>query len=193
MTTEATSRKDQLLAVSRKLFRDHGYRATSMRDIAAAMNIEAASLYNHIESKEEILRLTCFNLADEFIKAIEEVNDIYFDAEQKLQLAVKNHIRIITSNLDSAVVFLHEWRNLGSPHLEKFIEMRDQYEAGFMQILELGEAEHLFKESDKKFAMLTILSSLNWVVEWYKPDGKMSPDEIAERLTNFILSGLKRQ
>ncbi len=156
------------------------------------MNIEAASLYNHVASKGDILRIICFDMAAEFLQAIAEVNDIYFNAEQKLRMAVQQHIRILTGNMDSAIVFLREWRHLEAPYRDEFIALRDRYEAEFMQILELGEQEHLFRESDRKFAMLTILSSLNWVVEWYKPGGLMNAEEVANRLTDFILTGLKR-
>jgi hypothetical protein len=55
-----------------------------------------------------------------------------------------------------------------------------------------GEDENVFQTVDKKFAVLTILSALNWITEWYKPGGPMTPDEIAENLFNFILTGLKK-
>jgi AcrR family transcriptional regulator len=162
-----------------------------MRDIAGSLGIEAASLYSHIKSKDEILELICFRTADELIRAIDEVNDLYFNAEEKLSLAIKNHVRIITENLDSASVFLREWRHLPQPKLKEFIALRDKYENGFRQILINGENENVFDAPDKKFAVLTILSALNWLTEWYSPAGKMTADEIAEHLTEFILTGLK--
>ena len=126
------------------------------------------------------------------LAAIEEVNDIYFNAEEKLGMAVKNHIRILTENMDASWVFIHEWRNLGEESHKQFVALRDKYEQEFVRILQNGEDEGLFNEVDHKFAVLTILSSLNWVVEWYKPGGKMNPTQIAEKLTEFILSGLKK-
>lgn len=174
------------------MMRSNGYQGTSMRDIASALQIEAASLYNHISGKEDILRETCFNMADKFLTAMDEVNDIYFNAAEKLEMAVKNHIRILTENLDAGWVFIHEWRNLTGHTKTEFIALRDRYEHGFLTILQHGEDEGLFKEVNNKFAVLTILSSLNWVVEWYKPSGAMNPAQIAGKLTEFILSGLKK-
>ncbi|MBU6325847.1 MAG: TetR/AcrR family transcriptional regulator, partial [Bacteroidetes bacterium] len=84
------------------------------------------------------------------------------------------------------------WRHLGEPSLTAFKKLRDEYEGAFRAIIRNGEEEGVFHEVDHKFAALTILSSLNWVVEWYRPDGGMSADEIAERLTRFILSGLSK-
>jgi AcrR family transcriptional regulator len=186
------TRKEQIFTVAREMIRQNGYQGTSMREIAGALQIEAASLYNHIAGKEDILRETCFGLADRFLNGIAEVNDIYFNAEEKLGMAVRNHIQILTQNLDASWVFIHEWRNLTGHHKTEFIALRDQYENEFMKILENGEQEGIFNEVNNKFAVLTILSSLNWVVEWYRASGAMSPAQIAEKLTEFILTGLKK-
>lgn len=186
------SRRDQILATAQKMMRSNGYQGTSMRDIAAALQIEAASLYNHISSKEEILRSTCFGMAAKFQTGIQEVNDIYFNAEEKLRMAVKNHIQILTENLNASFVFIHEWRNLADDARKEFVVLRDDYEKELRKILVNGEEEGLFNEVNNKFAVLTILSSINWVVEWYRPDGEMTSDQIASKLTDFILSGLKK-
>ena len=109
---DTISRKEQIIKTSAKLFRQKGFEAASMRDIAAELGIEAASLYSHIKSKDEILETICFHMADELIKAIDEVNDVYFNAEEKLATAIKNHVKIVTGDLDSSTVFLREWRRL---------------------------------------------------------------------------------
>lgn len=187
------NRKDQIKHVAALLFSEKGYSATSMRDIAEDMEMEAASLYNHINSKEEILHAICFSTADQFLTAIDEVNDIYFNGEQKLRMAVKNHVKILTDNLAEAKVFLREWRHLNEDHLVEFIAMRDEYEDGIESILQTGINENLFQEVDKKFATLNILSSVNWIVEWYKPNGKMNAEEVADKLCDFMLTGLNKK
>lgn len=186
------SRKEQITETAAKLFSERGYMATSMRDIAEKMGIEAASLYNHISGKEEILHSICFDMAHLFIRAIDEVNDIYFDAEKKLRMAIQNHIEILTANLTRSTVFLHEWKYLTGENRSAFIALRDKYEKEFTVILQNGEDENLFKEVDKKFAVLNILSSLNWITEWYKPTGEMTPEQIATKLSDFVLMGLSK-
>lgn len=186
------SRKEQITETAAKLFSERGYMATSMRDIAEKMGIEAASLYNHISGKEEILHSICFDMAHLFIRAIDEVNDIYFDAEKKLRMAIQNHIEILTANLTRSTVFLHEWKYLTGDNRSAFIALRDKYEKEFTVILQNGEDENLFKDVDKKFAVLNILSSLNWITEWYKPSGEMTPEQIAAKLSDFVLMGLSK-
>jgi AcrR family transcriptional regulator len=187
------NRKEQITETAAKLFRKKGYMATTMRDLAAELGIEAASIYHHVKSKEELLESICFDMANKFILNVKEVNDIYFNAEEKLRLAIKLHIQTITENQNQSTVFLQEWRNLSEPNLSKFKMLRDQYENQFTVIIIDGENEDIFDFVDKKFAVLSILSTINFVNEWYNPKGKMNAAEIADKLSNFILSGLRKK
>jgi len=193
--TSATqiSRKEQIMQTAAKLFKERGFNASSMRDIASELGIEAASLYSHIKSKDEILETICFRMAEEFLNAIDEINDIYFNAEEKLRRIVKMHVALLAGDLNASTVFLHEWRHLPEPKLSEFINLRKRYENGFRSIVSLGEDENIFETADEKFAVLTILSALNWIVEWYNPKGKMTADEISENLSDFILTGLRKK
>jgi AcrR family transcriptional regulator len=187
-----TERKKEILAAAQSVLQEKGYAATSVRDIAKALDMEPASLYSHFKGKEDILKITCFEMADKFELAVKEVNDIYFNAEEKLRMAIKLHVVILTENLDSAMIFIRDWRNLTDESLSQFIAKRNVYEEGFREIVQTGINEGVFNETDKKFAALTILSSVNWIVEWYKPNGNLNAEQIAEKLSDFILSGLKK-
>jgi AcrR family transcriptional regulator len=187
------NRKEQIAETAAKLFRKKGYVATTMRDLATDLGIEAASIYHHVKSKEELLENICFNMANQFILNAKEVNDIYFNAEEKLRLVIKLHVETITQNQNQSAVFLQEWRNLSEPKLTQFKMLRDQYENQFTIIIIDGENEDVFDLVDKKFAVLSILSTINFVNEWYKPEGKMNAAEIADKLCNFILGGLRKK
>lgn len=188
----ALTRKEEILQVAQTLFREHGYASTSVRDIARALDIEAASLYSHISTKEDLLSQTCFGLADQFLAAIHEVNDIYFNAEEKLRMAIRLHVEILTSNLNAAIIFNRDWRSLGEENKTRFIALRNEYEAGIRAIIQNGIDEGLFNESDLQFASLCVLSSVNWITEWYKSEGALNPRQIADKLSDFILTGLKK-
>ena len=107
-------------------------------------------------------------------------------------MAIQFHVEILTENLDSALIFIRDWRNLTEKSLEEFIAKRNIYEEGFREIVQTGIDEGVFNETDKKFAALTILSSVNWIVEWYKPNGSLDAKQIADKLSDFILTGLKK-
>ncbi len=185
--------KDQIVAVAAGLFRQKGYASSSMRDIASVLHIEAASLYHHIKNKDEILEIICFSMAKRFLDSIAEVNDIYFNAEEKLRKAILFHVEIITEDIDKSAVFLREWRSLPDAFLKDFLQLRNRYESEFTSIIENGIEEDLFETTDKKFAVLSILSSVNWINEWYDAAGKMKPDEIAQRISDFVLGGLRKK
>lgn len=191
--TLTINRKEQIMQVAARLFKNKGYEATSMRDIAAELGIEAASLYHHIKSKEEILTAICFDMANRFVTALKEVNDIYFNAEERLRMAIQFHVQISCDYLDETAVFLNEWRSLPEPSLSEFKKMRDSYEKQFRIIVKDGETEDIFDNVDEKFAALTILSSVNWIHQWYKADGSMNPSQISKKLADIIIGGIRKK
>lgn len=186
-------RKELIVAAAAHLFKQKGYAASSVRDIATALHIEAASLYHHIKNKEEILEIICFGMADKFLNAIAEVNDIYFNAEEKLRKAILHHVEIITEDVDKSAVFLREWRSLPAQSLQDFLVLRNQYENEFTRIVENGIEEDVFESVDKKFAVLSILSSVNWINEWYSAEGNMQAKDIAQKISDFVLGGLRKK
>lgn len=193
MTSAGNRRKKQILRTAATLFCSKGYELATMRDIAAEIGMEAASLYHYFGSKDEILKELCFAMANKFTDAINEVNDIYFNAEEKLRLAIKNHILILVENPYESKVFINEWRSLAQPGLNEFIELRNAYEKGFRQIVNDGIEEDVFENVDLKFAAISILSVLNGIIQWYNPSGEMTPAQIADKLSDFIMGGLRKK
>jgi AcrR family transcriptional regulator len=190
---ELNNRKEQIISAAASLFQQKGYDACSVRDIANELEMEAASLYHHFKSKEELLALICFEMANKLIAAMDETNDIYFNAEQKLRMAIEQHVEIICSELSKSTVFLREWKSLSEPNLSNFKALRNKYENGLKQIISDGIQEDVFDEVDLKFACLSVLSSVNWIIEWYSPQGKMNPKEIAAKICDFVLGGLRKK
>ena len=193
MSNPSNNRKQQIIDVTAKQFREKGFAASSMRDLASELGMEAASLYYHIKSKDELLEIICFEMSEKFISSLKEVNDIYFNAEEKLRMAIKNHVQIITSNIDKAAVFFNEWRHLTGQNLDEFKRQRHVYENEIREIIKQGQNENLFDDVDSKFATLTIFSTVNWVYQWYEPNGEMTSDKIADSISDFILNGLRKK
>lgn len=191
--TVKKSRKEQIEEKATALFQERGYAATSMRDLAQVLGIEAASLYSHIRSKEEILQKICFRMAEEFFNAWNEVELENRSQADKMEKAMIAHVQVITKDTASSAVFFNEWRHLSEPSLSDFLNMRADYEGRFINIIKDGIASGEFAEVDEKFTMLTILSSLNWTHNWFKPSGNLSPEEAGKRLAALLLNGLKKQ
>lgn len=187
------SRKEQVIRKAAELFREKGYAAASMRDLAQMLGIEAASLYSHIKSKEEILRTLCFDMAAEFRASLDEVEKQKATASEKLRRGIIGHIQVMARDLTASAVFMNEHRHLSQPYLRDFLLLRINYINRFKKIIEDGMKSGEFKDTiDKKLAVMTLFSSLNWMPMWYDPLGAIEPVELGLQLADMLVNGLKK-
>ncbi len=187
------SRKDQIEIIATALFKERGFADTSMRDLAREVGIEAASIYSHIKSKEELLQSICFKMANEFFFALENIENQDISFAQKLNLLITAHVKISTQNVAASTVFQQEWRHLSQPHLGNFLDLREQYESRLRTIIRQGITTGEFMVADAGFVTRTLLSSLNWIPQWYKLDGPLTPLEIARNISDIFLNGLVKK
>lgn len=188
------TRKEQVIRSAAELFREKGYAASSMRDLAQKLGIEAASLYSHIKSKEEILHNLCFDMATEFRKSLVEVEKMKVSASEKLKRGIIGHIEVMAKDLTASAVFMNEHRHLSQPSLRDFLLLRINYINRFKTIIEEGIEKGEFKETiDKKLAVMTLFSSLNWMPMWYDPSSAIEPSQIGQQLAEMLINGLKKQ
>ena len=104
---------------------------------------------------------------------------------------VRAHIGVVANNLADATLFLHEWKFLGEERRTLITERRNEYENLYRQVIEEGIDTGEFAPSDPKMAALLVLSTVNWIPQWYNPDGPMSPQEVADIFSEHILRGLE--
>lgn len=189
--TPPRPRKAQIERTATALFRSRGFAATSMRELATALGLEAGSLYSHIKSKGELLHGICFGLAETLFAGFDAATaDATQPVAAQLRRAIEAHVRVLTGDVAAASVFLHEWRHLSEPARTEFVALRERYETGFRTLIQRGLDLGELHAPDAAFATLTLLASLNWLPTWYKPEGKLGPDEIAHRLAEQLLKGL---
>lgn len=189
--TERAHRREELFRLAARLFSEKGYHGTSMQHLAEGMGILRGSLYAHIDSKEELLFDIVDRGADRFLTRLEEVVASDAPPNEKIHLAISAHISTVAEHLEASTVFLNDWRFL-SPERQEIIQTkRDLYESLVREIVEEGVEWGAFPEDlDVKFAGLLILSAVNWVYQWYDPEGPLTPEEIADRFGKMILEGL---
>ncbi|MCY7410791.1 MAG: TetR/AcrR family transcriptional regulator [Chitinophagales bacterium] len=185
-------RKAQITKVATNKFREKGYRAVSMRELAEHVGIEAASFYNHFDSKESILKEICFRMGNEFFNTINIALAEEKKTDKMLERAIKSHINVITDNMDASAVFLHDWRYLSEPYLSEFKEMRRKYEGIFRKIIKEGMDKGIFNKQDETFTVLMIFSSLNWVYDWFDVKGKFTAEQIGTNISKLILEGIRK-
>jgi len=192
MTEVATARRDVLLATAERLFAARGYQATSVRDIAEAMDIIAVSLYAPIETKEDLLWEILTAAADRFFAAADPIVASDLLPIEKLRRLIAAHVQVITEGSSLAAVYMNEWRHLTDFRRTEFAARRDAYERIVRDMVRDGIRSGDLADLDEKFATLLILSSMNWIYQWYRADGPMTPEEIARKLTEMLFKGLRR-
>ena len=188
----ATDRRDQVITTAERMFAQRGFHATSVRDIADALSIKGGSLYAHIESKDDLLWDIVNGAADRFFAAVRPIIASDLLPVEKLKRLMLAHVRVITANLNAAAVYSTEWRSLPEPRRSEFASRRNEYERIVRDLVVSCIRSGAFSDMDEKFATLLILSSMNWIYQWYRADGPMTPDEIASRLTTMLFNGLRR-
>jgi AcrR family transcriptional regulator len=193
MEVSNLSRKEQVIRTAAELFKEKGYVASSMRDLAQKLGIEAASLYSHIKSKEEILHSLCFDMAAEFRKSLDAVEKLDVPASEKLRQGIIGHIRVMAKDLIASAVFMNEHRHLSQPYLRDFLLLRINYINRFKHFIEEGVRRGDFKNTiDKKLAVMTLFSSLNWMPQWYDPAANINSTQLGEQLADMLINGMRK-
>ena len=190
---KSLARKDQIRFKAQTLFRERGYAETSMRDLAVSLGIEAASLYNHVTSKEEILQSICFGMAESFFKAIDAIMESQQPSREKLKAAIQAHLDVITENSDASAVFQNEWRHMHEPFLTDFKQMRRRYEQCFRMIIEEGIMDGTFRDVDSRLAARIILSGTNWTYESYRSRAASTLEKVNDQITEMLIAGIDKK
>jgi len=190
------TRRQAIEDVASDLFRERGYAGTSIRDIARALSVQGASLYAHVESKEDVLWAIVDRAASRFEAAADDaerdaVSRRPGDPAEAVAALVRAHVQVLTADVDEASVFVHEWRALGEMRRAAILARRDAYEARFRRSIEEGIAVGAFAMTDPAIASTTLLTALNGVATWYDPDGRLSPERIADHLVDLSLRMLE--
>ena len=186
------SRKEVILHQAASLFKERGFKATSMRDLAITLNIEAASLYNHISSKNELLHLICFSVAERFLSKAAVVNKSKGTFINKIESILKFHITEIVERYNDVYVSDREWRHLTEPHLSNYRELRRSYRKQLTALIEEGIKAGEIKNIDAPTAVLILLHAISGIESWHRSKQKINPKELEKNMITILISGLKK-
>lgn len=185
------TRRETIIEQAQILFKEKGFSATTMRDLAERVGVEAASLYNHIKSKDEILEEICFFISNTYIAHLEDIKVQNISTSDKIETLIRLHVRIIIENTEGVSVANNEWKHLTEPALTQFKQARRDYERGFATLIEQGISEGVFQKVNVSVALFTILSAVRWVELWYKPERAISAETLENDIVLMLLNGLK--
>ena len=180
-----------ILDAATHLFGEKGYDGTTMRDIARALGMLPGSLYLHIDSKETLLVEIVEAGVDRFLAIATAIANSSDPPDVRLRRAIIEHVKAVGDNRERVMVVLHQWRFLTGAGYDRVVEKRRLYRESYERIVEEGVEAGLFNgELDRHVVVFTIVGALNWVPEWFSPDGPASAEEVGNRLADTLLAGL---
>ncbi|MBS1732363.1 MAG: TetR family transcriptional regulator [Bacteroidetes bacterium] len=186
------TKRDAITQKGAGLFRKKGFAASSMRELADSVGVEASSLYNHIGSKSEILRSICFTVANRFTSQLNEVEQVSQDAVGKLENLIRFHIQMMLENFDEVYVANHEWKQLEEPYLSNFLSQRKAYENRLADIIRDGISKGSIKDINPHVVVLIILSAVRGLEFWQRNKKNISESELVEQMVSHLLNGITK-
>jgi AcrR family transcriptional regulator len=209
---QSVNRADIIRAAAEVLQRS-GYEAATMKDIAAQVNLTAASLYHHFRNKDALLLAVLEVGMDYIIQRVEPIACGTETSADKLRAMIREHIVGVTENtaVGAAMVFeIRALMNVNPPTKnaaqddwdayqqfvagrDKFFARRDYFENLFRQVVQGGIDQGAFRPVDVPIFVKMMLGAHNWVGVWFKPDGRLNGSEIADRFAEMLLTGLRNE
>lgn len=185
------TRKDEIIQTSAILFKKKGYSAVTMRDIAKAMGIKAASLYNHINSKQEILSEIIISLAEQFteqMKIIKYSDDSCID---KLKQIVALHVGITSNNQFGMASLNSDWMHLEA-ELDYYLTLRKNYENDLRSIIVKGIQEDELVNANPEVMLFSMLSTLRSLYIWLPKKEDIDIQQFTNELSLVLINGINK-
>ena len=190
-TEKNLSRKDVIVSKAATLFREKGYKAASMRDLAEAVGVEAASLYNHIKYKSELLHELVFNVANRFMVKLEEIESENISSLEKMEKILRFHIDEMINHYEEVYVNDTEWKHLSDPYLSNYQNQRRVYRKRLAAIIEEGIRNKEIKPIDAPTVVLIFLHAVSGIESWHRSTKKISAEELEQNMVTILIDGLK--
>ena len=190
LTASTRPREAELLRVATRLFRERGFHATSMQDLAEALAMNRGSLYHYIDSKDDLLWTIVIDALDRLRDAVAPAlaaDRPGATPATRLRSAIAAHLAFAAENGDEMSLVQIELRALSPERRRALIAKRDAYEALWRGAIEDAIADGTLRMTDVRLAGIAILSACNWFTQWYRPDGPLSVERIASAFGDLYL------
>lgn len=184
------SSRERIIRTAISLFAARGFRGTSIRDIAHAMNMSISNIYHYFGNKEGLLVAILEHASEELVRRLNEVRSMDLPPVERFRRLVETHLRLSKENNDQGKIFSLDEEHL-SPEGEK-VNRRIQREILGIYREELSELQKEGIARDRSLSVLTfnVLGVINWQLRWYRPEGALSFAQVTDEIVSFILYGV---
>lgn len=181
------NRREELLRVCARLFREKGFDGTTVRDISSAAGMHSGSPFYHFANKQEMLLAVIEQGLTEGLRRSEAVLAERLPPGEKFRRLVRSHLgTILEDGNDFIPVLLYDWRSLTPANRRRVIALRDRYDALWQKMLDELARQKLIS-GDPQLARLFVLGAINWAAKWYRPGGRLSLDAVAAQAARLLL------
>lgn len=180
---------NEILRVAATCFGEMGYRATTLDTIAAKAGLSKVTLYRYVKSKDELLSLVFERTIESFRAGLGEIIEQRLPADEKLRRIVRYQVALLASHLSFLKVFFAENAGLPGPMAARAARARREYDRAIERAYRDGVDEGLFRDLTPTLVVFGILGMCNWLHEWYQPEGRNSPAEIADVFVDLLERG----
>ncbi|MFV0604371.1 MAG: TetR/AcrR family transcriptional regulator [Niabella sp.] len=186
-----SAKKALIIATAAGMFREKGFTGSSMRDLAEQIGIEAASLYNHIQSKSQILNEIISGVSQECKEQLDELEAANGTALQKIEALIRFHTQMMLTRFEEYSVMVNEWIHLETDRLTEFAADRRQYVKRMEAIVQQGIDDGVLKPLMPYVVVLNILSSVRGLEFWHKSSKTHTALEMEDNMVEHLIGGLK--
>ncbi|MGY1826082.1 MULTISPECIES: TetR/AcrR family transcriptional regulator [unclassified Blastococcus] len=181
---------DSLLATAVALFNERGYDATSMDELAARLGVTKPAIYHHVPSKVELLRLALDRALDALFAVTGEPGATEGPAIDRLEHVVRGSVRVLAAELPFVTLLL---RVRGNSAVEQAaLERRRRFDRVVTDLVRAAEAEgDVRPDVDPAVTSRLLFGTVNSLTEWYRPEGDLSADALADALVTTTFAGLR--
>lgn len=181
--------RERVLQIAAQLFAEKGYHGSGVAEIGEIAGLQRGALYYHIGSKEDLLLVLLQRHVEESLEGEERILASDLDPAQKLRELLRHHVRTATERRAEATIYMRDVGALSGARARQLQALRERVEQVWRSVVEEGEAAGIFRKSDPVI-INGLLSFANFVFMWYRPGGRLTPDEIADQYANVLLDGL---
>ena len=182
-------RRAEIRHAALRAFRDKGYHATTLDDIAEHVGVRKTALYHYFPDKEAILYECHLESLAEVRRLMAIASKSAESAAERLALVIREHVRVMIEILEGSPLAF-EVTALSPERQDEVIQARDKYERGLRKIIDNGVKSGEFRPVDSKIAVFAILGAINWIARWYNPEGAVQAPELGDQFADYLVGGL---
>ena len=187
---DAVSRlkRERIISTAVELFYSHGFGNTTLEAVAEKMNVTKPFIYSHFNSKNDLLAAICAHGIGASLDVLNRIVASEDSPTEKMQVLAREFMMAVIENQGHIAIYTREQKHLSKEHSDAIDDMRREFDRKFCALLTEGVKAGEFMVDDVQMASLAIGGIVSWSYVWYRPNGRLTREETAERISDLVLA-----